>query len=681
MSEIKDNTENISENNSSKNLTDNSIIQNPNTVTAVKKSAVKLDIFDIIAFLLTTATVFDTVYTILSLPYGHLLSIVHSVFFVLIALMLIIKKKHFPKKAVFPAVLLILTIVSHSIFNFNPLLRLIFSCYLFGYFVSALTGADGFPLQTTVNAFQQLKALFVIPVKKVFAPFKCIKISKNSPHIKKLAGILVGSILGIPVFAVSAFLLMSGDTAFGDVFSDIFGKVADWIFEILDNFFDYAVCVIATVLLTPFIYSFIFSSKYRLTEETEDQEIKNSVKKLHFINSSVLFGFYSVISLCYIIFIFSQLKYLFSAFSDTPAYGYSISEYARNGFFEMSAVAIINLSLIAAGVIFTKRNEKEELSKIYKVFSAFFCLFTVLLIVIAITKMAHYVTGYGLTEKRIAVLLADIVLLITFICIFIKLFKNNFPYLRIASSAALVAICLFLTVGTDIIVANFNTEMYLSGKHSEIDISTISKLDSNYCKILNLDKLTNDTDENTAGKAKSEIYRLYKNSENISDYSYTLDGKLLANYCSKNSERFGTYRKYSIYHSYEQERILQQESSYYTGMLNLEISVPDAFTRLEISNSLVNTVVYYDDGTAFNENEVIRIFDWVYSEEEGLMAAITAFDTEGNQYKYEIRFDDKILTENENKTVKVPSYYSHFYGAFLYDETGDILLVNTDTII
>ena len=85
-------------------------------------------------------------------------------------------------------------------------------------------------------------------------------------------------------------------------------------------------------------YSYIF----RKSQETTPQQNNKSYAVGH-IESSILLGSVNVL---FFIFIFVQLTYLFGGESNISVQGFSYAQYARRGFFELIAVAIVSLLLL-----------------------------------------------------------------------------------------------------------------------------------------------------------------------------------------------------------------------------------------------------------------------------------------------------------------------------------------------
>lgn len=374
--------------------------------------------------------------------------------------------------------------------------------------------------------FEELKDIFGYPLKYCLLPLKAvfgkIRFKKN----KKLGGALLGFVFAIPVVAVLFGLLSSGDAAFSNVTS----KLTDFVIEALDKLlldnFDFLLLmgesVFMTLIFGPAVFSALFCFRYDIQKKVKENTSKSESTSTGFIPENVASGFFVTVCVLYVFYLFSQLSYFFGAFSGKIplAVNMSLSEYARRGFFEMSAIAFINLGLIALGMIFVKRRENEKIAPLFKGVFTFLCLFTELLIITAMSKMALYITELGLTHKRILVCIIDVLLFATVLCVLVKLYKVSFPYMKIIVSLCCAVMSLYALVGDGALIAIFNTNAYLKGYHKELDVQTVCYEGNPYFTAKSLHKVAQAVPE-------MDIAAKYRIGESLVIYSdYSLDGKL-----------------------------------------------------------------------------------------------------------------------------------------------------------
>ena len=147
----------------------------------------------------------------------------------------------------------------------------------------------------------------------------------------------------------------------------------------------------------------------------------------------------SLLTIIYIWFSMIQIIYLFfgaASNGNTPLSlpdGYTYAKYAREGFFQLLTVCVINLCI----VIFTKAFFEE--SRIVKAILTTISACTYIMIASAATRMFMYIGVYNLTVNRIVVLWALATIAILLLGVIISIFKDNFPLFRFG--VIVVSIC------------------------------------------------------------------------------------------------------------------------------------------------------------------------------------------------------------------------------------------------
>ncbi|MDE6129862.1 MAG: DUF4173 domain-containing protein, partial [Lachnospiraceae bacterium] len=154
--------------------------------------------------------------------------------------------------------------------------------------------------------------------------------------------IVVGITLGIPLFCVIGLLLMSADTIFYDITYGIVEKM--FIGTGLENFFR----VLFTVILMFFMAYCIMAY---LCKKTFSEEYKERKQTEAVLAITVL----APIMVLYLVFCGIQIVFLF--LGKMILEGYTYAEYARQGFFQLLVVCIINLALVLSGHAYFKENK------------------------------------------------------------------------------------------------------------------------------------------------------------------------------------------------------------------------------------------------------------------------------------------------------------------------------------
>jgi len=201
----------------------------------------------------------------------------------------------------------------------------------------------------------------------------------------------------------------------------------------------------------------------------------------------------------YVIYVLSQIQYLFAAFRNAIPGGVNAAEYARRGFFELMAVAAINLGVISAALTFTKKKEGKT-PKSVRLLVGCISLFTLLLISSAFSKMVLYVNTHGLTLLRVYTSWFMLLLAIIFVAVFFKLAKPQFHITRFVSVVFLVLYIGLNYANVDALIPAYNIDRYQAGSLSKLDVEAFDELSDGMVPALI--PLLQDTNPEVAQEAK-----------------------------------------------------------------------------------------------------------------------------------------------------------------------------------
>lgn len=279
---------------------------------------------------------------------------------------------------------------------------------------------------------------------------------------RRFGGALIGLLCALPVLAILVGLLVSADAAFEGLLK----------LTVLDRLAEVFVSLAIGLVLFCVLYSRLFSLRHELKEDAVPSRPANAARGLDALPVNTFLG---AICAVYVVYLFSQLAYFFSAFSGILPEEFSVAEYARRGFGEMCAVCAINLVLIACASVFSKHKDgKAPLST--RLFCLFILLFSLGLVAVSVSKMALYIHSFGMTRLRILTNVFMLMLACVLIFIGIRLFAVRFPYMR-ASVIAVALIGLAAAyIDVDTTVARYNVTAYQNGTLEEIDIETLGDL-------------------------------------------------------------------------------------------------------------------------------------------------------------------------------------------------------------
>lgn len=316
--------------------------------------------------------------------------------------------------------------------------------------------------------------------------------------------IWLGIFISIPLLFVIVGLLVSADAVFRDLFVKLFSDFSDinlpkkpiWLFELL----------IAGIL-----------GSYGIMAYLADGTIKSAVSEKNRWEPVVGITFLSIITVVYLVFSVIQISYLFLGSSDLPE-GYTYARYAREGFFQLLFVCLINLAIIL--ICISRFRESKILKGILTVFSC--C--TYIMIASSAMRMILYIENYQLTFLRILVLWALVVLAVLLAGCIVTIYKINFPLLQYITVTVTIFYIIFSLAKPDYLIAKYN----LTYNREEVDLYYLITLSTDVIPAMEEAGMIEDVLER--GKAKTDLC----NEMGILDFnfSYYRAGNILSQYKS-----------------------------------------------------------------------------------------------------------------------------------------------------
>ncbi len=229
--------------------------------------------------------------------------------------------------------------------------------------------------------------------------------------------VLIGLVITIPLFVVVFLLLTSADA--------VFRNMAD---NLLSDF------AFGDVMAVAWMICFMFFASYCMLVQFCKKPLQEEVSDNRRGEPLIAIPVVTVLSLLYLIFSGVQILYLFMGNMELPA-GYTYAEYAREGFFQLLAVGILNLILVLVCLYYFKSH--KVLKMVLTVMSA--CTF--IMLASSGMRMIIYIQYYYMTFLRILVLWSLVVLFLLFVGVMIYIHKDSFPLFRYSM---VVVTCLYL---------------------------------------------------------------------------------------------------------------------------------------------------------------------------------------------------------------------------------------------
>lgn len=330
--------------------------------------------------------------------------------------------------------------------NYVGIVLLLF-CLLINHFYNTqkwdFSKYTGALLQTIFTSFTR--------IDQPFKSFDLYYKKNNKLRNSKLIYVFLGLLISIPLLLVIFPLLLTADAVFYDLADTAFSQI----------FKDFNFGTLVGILFTTFV-GIVFS--HGILVELCGRHINPIVKEKKTMEPIIAITFTSVLTLVYLCFSVIQIVYLFIGNMQLPN-DYTYSQYAREGFFQLLFVCIINLIL----VLFCMSHYRDN--KVLKAILTVICGCTYIMIASSTLRMLMYIGEYHLTFLRVFVLLALLVLFLCLTGVVISIFKPTFKlftYMLVIVSVCYIG---FSLSRPDTYIAAYNIQAEASDLNYYFDLS------------------------------------------------------------------------------------------------------------------------------------------------------------------------------------------------------------------
>jgi hypothetical protein len=314
--------------------------------------------------------------------------------------------------------------------------------------------------QAFIVPFANLKAFFTRP----FARFAGSR-RRWLPVLLALVGVVVS----VPLLGAVIFLLASSDDGFKSLLDTLAASLS---FPRLTR---YAFELVFGVPIAAYLFGAVAGNALRVhTAHISADGVRCAITASHALPRAVLYTPLALFVTLYLVYFIAMGSYLFSGLSGELPVVYTYAEYARRGFFELCAVATINLIILGGIWLFARRGEREYPLPL-RILCGLLALLTCLLIVTAISKMMLYIQTYALTELRVYTLWFMVLMLLVFL-VLAAWHARPFNAARPAIALVLVFTLGLGLANTSGIIANYNVDRYLAGKTELLDVQHLDSL-------------------------------------------------------------------------------------------------------------------------------------------------------------------------------------------------------------
>ena len=330
----------------------------------------------------------------------------------------------------------------------------------------ALTGRD-FPA-LAVSVIPETARLFVPNLFRHFLkPFQALRRREKGRNGFWI--VILTLLLMVPVLAVILSLLAGAD----QVFESMLGDVGRFIKEtILRGRFlwDWFKAAVLGLMLFSFLYSLA-----RPAPEKESL-LKSEAAPLPCLPYIAALAALNVI---YAVFAVIQFVFLFGG-AETAAMQGGFAQYARQGFFQLAAVAGINLGAALLCAAPSGKGKKAVNVLVYVLIGL-----TAVILISALYRMCPYIGVYGLSLLRCGTLVIMAWIAVALIAVAVRTAKPGFRVFPVFVCAFLVLWLAMNYVNIDAVIARYNEAAYRRGD--------IAEFDWDYIRDLGPDKAQNDS--------------------------------------------------------------------------------------------------------------------------------------------------------------------------------------------
>lgn len=274
---------------------------------------------------------------------------------------------------------LVLKVLKGNLDGTNQLLNIIVLPLLISTYLFMLVRSD-FKV-----SLENMFLVFKLFPKNLFKNLKFIKIDTKKDKNDKVINIIFGTIIGVFISGLILALLTSADDYFDKFLSSIAINV-----NVNFNLWYVIKGIIYFVIL--FVIGInLFKNK----------EITLKESKMSNVNKTVVTTMLFIVNFVFVLFLISEISKLCGNFLKVPK-GYIYSSYAREGFFQLLFVTLINFGIIL--YLIYKTNLVKEDKKV-KCLVLSLIAFSIFLIFNSYYRMFLYIGRFGFTNLRLQVIL------------------------------------------------------------------------------------------------------------------------------------------------------------------------------------------------------------------------------------------------------------------------------------
>ncbi len=279
---------------------------------------------------------------------------------------------------------------------------------------------------------------------------------QNPQKSKRGLAVLRGVLITIPLLLLFGLLLTAADA----IFSTMLGSAFDWLK--LDIFNDIIPHTMIILLLTwmgaAALWHALTKSEKQLAIDPDKPLFKPFLgmteTSIALVSLNVLFAFFLVV----------QFRYFFAGSAIVRIDGFTYAEYARRGFFELVAVAVIASVLYFSLASFTKRGTQAK-KRAFSVMAGLLLSQVGVMLISAFQRLGLYEQAYGFTSSRLAAHVFMVFVGLLLLALIVIELTNAFRRLGLVLVLGLLAFALVMVgLNEDALIAQQNLQRAVQGE-------------------------------------------------------------------------------------------------------------------------------------------------------------------------------------------------------------------------
>lgn len=288
---------------------------------------------------------------------------------------------------------------------------------------------------------------FFLRLRRLIAAFSdgLNRLARREENGISLKSLLISTALvlaAVPVFLLAGNLLGQADKAFADFTASIRAWLVfswqspQWLMLL-------AVRLGLGLPVGAYLFGLVGSCLRRNTPRVDAKALRQHCESLRFASDTPLLIIFGGFSALYLLFFAVQAKFLLGAFLGHVPGRLTAAAYARDGFFQLCKVMVINFCLIFAAGLLSRVPLREK--KGLTVFSSVLMVESIFLAVTAASKLLLYIQRFGFTPLRLLSAWAILVLTAGCALVLVSLRRscNAFRIWVLFTAASFTALCFY----------------------------------------------------------------------------------------------------------------------------------------------------------------------------------------------------------------------------------------------